>query len=288
MTSMFQWLTAVMLLAARETPEAAISSTAAGEFAAGERAFAAGDYLHAAESFERAYELSPHPDAMWNVARSWERTGELARAANAYDLYLRTAPPGARDREQAIAALRAAAARVGRLEIQAPDLSDVRVDDRPARGRNVYVNPGVHTVSGRRQDNESQRVSLTVSVSGGQITSVVLDPTINAATAMPTMRTAAPDSAATPVLTAVATPARDRSGALGLATWISAGATALGTAATVISGLDTRRARDAFDRAPTQHGLDEGRAKQLRTNILLASSAVLLVATAVFWWLDHR
>ena len=43
--------------------------TAAKEFAAGERAFSAGDYRRAAESFEAAYRASPHHAPLWNAAR---------------------------------------------------------------------------------------------------------------------------------------------------------------------------------------------------------------------------
>ena len=67
---------------------------AAKEFAAGERAFSAGDYRRAAESFEAAYRASPHHAPLWNAARSCLRSGQDVRAANLLERYLRIAPAG--------------------------------------------------------------------------------------------------------------------------------------------------------------------------------------------------
>src|SRR5579883_1186046 len=80
---------------------------AARDFAEGDRAFKDGDFRHAAESYERAYQRVPHYSALWNAARSWDHAGEPSRAANLYARYLREAPPRARDRNSAQRLLRA-------------------------------------------------------------------------------------------------------------------------------------------------------------------------------------
>ena len=78
---------------------------AADHFAEGERAFSRGDFAKAGEAFEAAYAAKPHEAALWNAARSWEHAAELARAANLYRRYLRTAPDSAPDTKRAAAAL---------------------------------------------------------------------------------------------------------------------------------------------------------------------------------------
>jgi hypothetical protein len=65
-------------------------------------------------------------------------------------------------------------------------------------------------------------------------------------------------------------------------TWffVGGGVTAVLLGVTVWSGLDTNKARDEFDQNPTQDGLDSGRSKQTRTNVLLVGTALAGVTTA--------
>ena len=93
------------LVAAPAVAASATDKQAAKSFHDGEKAFAAGDYRKAAESFEAAYKAKPHHAPLWNAARSWEKAGEPVRAANLLEKYLQEAPAGARDRDQATAAL---------------------------------------------------------------------------------------------------------------------------------------------------------------------------------------
>lgn len=57
-------------------------------FAQAEAAFSAGDWRAAAEGFTEANELLPHPHAVFNAARSWERAGEVPRAIEQYARYV--------------------------------------------------------------------------------------------------------------------------------------------------------------------------------------------------------
>jgi hypothetical protein len=72
------------------------------------------------------------------------------------------------------------------------------------------------------------------------------------------------------------------------------GATTLVLASvTLWSGLDTTKAHDAYVAAPTKEGWDNGRSKQLRTNILIGATAAAGVTTAliaIFWtkWHDEE
>src|SRR5262249_17315843 len=108
--------------------ERATANAAARHFERAEKAFKLNDFAGAAKAFEDAYRASPHPDALWNAARSWERAGDLARAANLYAEYLRVADTDARDRGNVERLLSALASRLGRLEIVAPPGGQVWVD----------------------------------------------------------------------------------------------------------------------------------------------------------------
>jgi hypothetical protein len=56
--------------------------------------------------------------------------------------------------------------------------------------------------------------------------------------------------------------------------------------ATIGSAVDTRRARDAFQLAPSEQALASGRSKELRTNVLLAvTGGMALVTAATALWL---
>jgi tetratricopeptide (TPR) repeat protein len=61
---------------------------AAALFQRGESAQAEGRYRDAIADFEEAYALLPHPNALFNIAVSYERLGEDARAADYYQRYL--------------------------------------------------------------------------------------------------------------------------------------------------------------------------------------------------------
>jgi hypothetical protein len=280
---------------------------AAALFADGERAFAAGDFLHAGEAFEAAYRTAPHHAALWNAARAWQRAGERARSANLYVRYLREAPPDAPDRNGATAALRELGERLGRIEIFAPAATDVTIDDHPADAAGPYVNPGTHVVRGRIGERVVQRAPV---VDAGAVVSVALivEEPKPAATAAPAAAPTAPATALRPTVERATTApgagdARrappERAGTRwGPPLVIAGGAlTAISGGVLLWSGIDTLNAKSAFDRLPagthTQGVIDDGRAKQDRTNVLVGVTAGLSVLTAAgaIWlleWGPHR
>jgi len=62
-------------------------------FEAGTRAFEVGDYALAAEEFRAAYEITPHPDLLFNIYSALERQGDIPGAAEALETYLRDGDP---------------------------------------------------------------------------------------------------------------------------------------------------------------------------------------------------
>lgn len=66
---------------------------ARAHFEEGSRAFDVGDYSRAATEFRAAYELTEHPDLLFNIYSALERHGDLAEAADALEGYLSAGDP---------------------------------------------------------------------------------------------------------------------------------------------------------------------------------------------------
>jgi hypothetical protein len=273
----------VALATSLEVPFARADSTetsiedrrqAAADFSEGDQAFKDGDYRHAAESYERAYARVPHYSALWNAARSWHRTGELARAANLYARYLREAPPTTRDRNLAQSAMNELAERLARIQIQSADVKDIQVDGQPAALETVFVTPGQHVIAGRSRDGRPVRETKTVAA--GDVVSVAL------------VVPQAPEAR-----TVVEPPPAEvsRRGVPPVVVYVGGAAALALTGVTVWSGIDTLQQKDSFDKNPTQTNLDAGREKELRTNVLIGASAgmaALTALTAIFFVRWHK
>jgi hypothetical protein len=265
---------------------------AARRFQEGTRAFDAGDYTRAGDAFEQAYALAPHEDPLWNAARAWHRAGDLARAANLYARYLREAPPNARDRGGATAALAQLAPKLGRIHIQmASGVEAPRLDGVPIEGRVVYAVPGGHVVqaTGAQGPLESRQT-----IEAGGAVSVVLAPPATAVGGVPghTPGDHAAGGASPPLPPPrppdAARTARTLSGWSPVVVLVGSVATLAAVGFTIGSGVDTMNALHRFDSAPSAQGLDDGRAKQTRTNVALGASIGLaaLTAVAALWLVD--
>lgn len=246
-------------------PEA--DRTAARHFTDGQKAFAAGDYPHAADEFEAAYRDKPHYAPLWNAARSWQRAGDDVRAANLYARYLREAPPDAPDRDQATAALRALAARMGRIEPHASGVDKLELDGKRVDAPVVYVVPGEHVAEA---DDKGKRVRKVVTVGVGQQVSVTLAPEPVAPLVGPPRKSEQPVA-----------PEPSRKPLPPIVTVIGGVLTAAAGGLTLVAALDTKKKRDAFPDDRTQVRLDEAFASQTRTNVLLGTTIGLGVITGV-------
>ncbi|HEX7664116.1 MAG TPA: tetratricopeptide repeat protein, partial [Polyangiaceae bacterium] len=262
-----------------QTPNATTPGATSGDpkaagaaFMEGQRAYKKGDYRHAADSFEKAYQLYPKLPALWNAARAWQDAGELTRAANLYSKYLSLAPPSAPDRDRAIKALNQLNEKLARADVHARDFQNVQLDGAAIEGLEnapdhtlvVYVNPGEHVVTGTKDGTSAKN---TASIAPGAIVSMVLSLDEKAPP---------PPPPPTPVVV------DDRFH--GLPPWvllIGGGLTAVSLGVTIWSGLDTNSARSDFDASPTQQKLDDGRGKETRTNVLIGVTAGVAVLTGV-------
>jgi tetratricopeptide (TPR) repeat protein len=66
---------------------------ARAHFEEGSRAFEVGDYARSAEEFRAAYEITHHPDLLFNMYSALERQGDTLAAADALEAYLRDGAP---------------------------------------------------------------------------------------------------------------------------------------------------------------------------------------------------
>ncbi len=79
--------------AAQDADDEPATAEARARFEEGTRAFDVGDYARAAAEFRAAYEITEHPDLLFNVYSALERQGDTAGAADALEGYLSAGGP---------------------------------------------------------------------------------------------------------------------------------------------------------------------------------------------------
>jgi hypothetical protein len=284
-------LAPLALAQVRPAPPAASESRkeAARKFEEGMRAFDAGDFTRAGEAFEAAYVLAPHEDPLWNAARAWHKAGELARAANLYARYLREAPPNARDRASATAALGQLANKLARIEIQLGEgVEDARVDGAPVEGLVVYVVPGTHVLRARSPHGDLENRQT---LDAGARVSVLLAPSSPPPPPAPPPVAPPPPALPPPAPRAhEEAPPPTSSGWSPIVVAVEGGVTLVLTAFAVWSGLETLSTLRSFEATPTQASLDTGRAEEVRTNVLIGAAIGGAAVTAITaaWLVDWR
>ncbi len=257
-----------------DTPaiSAADKKRAAARFRDGENAFKKHDYTGAAAAFEEANQIAPHPAALFNAARALEKAGELARAANLCARYLKDAPEKDKRRTSANAMLAELRPKLGRIAVGGGG-QDVAIDGVVVELDETHVDPGDHVVTASFAGRVVER---TVTVVAGSLERITLE--------APKPVSAMDSTQAEPEPDFVRDDPQKEAETKPLSPtyfWVGAGATAVLAGVTVWSGLDTNSAREQFDESPSQSGLDDGRSKQTRTNVLLGATAVVGTLTAV-------
>lgn len=268
-------------------------------FEEGTRAFEQGDFTAAAAAFQLALSERPHPVIRFNLGLSFARLGRPTAAIE--QLKLVQADP------QADKDLRSRAEREERSATQAltrvtfrlsdPTRESVELDGaavRLAERGELAIDPGSHRVrvisgSSVVLDQEldlapGERVELRVGERSRRIDVVVVPDAVH-----PKPASKAP-SPPPPV------PRKPTHRQLS-PTWVyaGAGATLALTGLTVWSGLDTKSAFSDYERdlpklnqAEADERVQNGHARELRTNLLLAGSIVCGAGTAVLaiWFVD--
>jgi len=104
------WIAVVVVIVASSQ---AFAQTPKDEFAAGQKAYAAKDYLGAAKHFVTAYALEPDPAYLFNIAQAYRLGDDCKSAAEYYQRYLDSAqdPPNADEVRARLTEQRACAAK---------------------------------------------------------------------------------------------------------------------------------------------------------------------------------
>lgn len=246
------------------------------QFLLGKQAFEAKRYADAAQNFEAAGAYKPHPVTFYTAAVAWELAGRPDRAADAFARAVEPSPQGAlKDDEgkKARERLSALEGTLGTVTVTAPDGWKVQLDGNtevgaPAR---LHGRPGLRTLVYRAPGKAVEKKELTLE--GGQKVAVSLpepppqivkEPEPEKTTPKPS--TTAPPAAAEDTVVAVRKSA-------GL---VLAGVGAAGLVSSLIIWGQAQGAKDVYDQAPTQQGLDHGQSLEKWTNITLIGGGILL------------
>ena len=271
------------LAAAQEgrDPPAGDVSAAAAAFQEGQRLQLAREHARAAEFFEIADQASPSPAALRSAIRSHQAAGHATRAAT---LALRARDRDAADPQSvqlAAAVLAEAGPRLTRVHVTCSPACAVTVDRLAVGGaaqesHTFFVEPGARTLETRWANRGTRSRSLECAA--GQSVELSLD--------APPPEAPAVTPAPTPVLVVAPPPPPPVARPAGrplppVVFWVGLAATAVSGGVLVWSGLDTLSARDAYVQRPSEAGYLDGAGRETRTDVLIATTAVLGVATAV-------
>ncbi len=148
---------------------------AAEAFALGQQAESQGDWRAAIDSYERAYQLSPHPSVLFNIGNSYERLAEYRTAARYFLRYVEDSPT-ADDRDDVLARVRRLREQPSKVSVECrQDAVTVHVDGEPSGGCPLELDlpAGQHRMMAERSGERSP--TQTIVVEYGEPRSVTLD-----------------------------------------------------------------------------------------------------------------
>lgn len=170
---------AVASLARAQAPEDPKVRAARGHFQAGQVYFQQGDFRRALVEFQKAARDVDLPALDYDIARSWDRLGDAARAVERYERYLARAGD-AEDRAQVAARVRELRPLVGTITIAskvagAAVTLDGEAIEATRLGQPLRVTSGAHTLAASKDGHLTRTVE--VRVAGEQSVTVEVDPT---------------------------------------------------------------------------------------------------------------
>ncbi len=247
---------------------------AAARFKEGEALFQKHAYAEAAQAFEEANSIAPHPAVLINAINAWAMAGQPARAATLCQKLIADPEADEKSKEEARSRLADLQGKIGKLNIRGAQIKNLTLDGKAVEAGEVIVDPGDHLIEA---EVEGKAVQRKVSVVAGSSQQILLD----------APKEKAPEAAPTASAPAAATgeiQVEPRKGLSPVVVYVG-GAITLGLlGATVWSGLDTVKAREDFDKkaVKTEADKEAGLAKQTRTNVMIGATAVVgLLTTGV-------
>jgi hypothetical protein len=131
-----------------------------------------GRYAEALACFQRAYVLWDSPKILLNIATTLRALGQNAQAATAYARYLETVAPDDPRRGEVTQALQDVRAQLGRIvSSNLQGVARLWIDDvemAAVAGREVWVQPGGHTLVAERTSGSRQTLRIRVAAGGVQ------------------------------------------------------------------------------------------------------------------------
>lgn len=271
-------LTLVLLFglpdAAAAQPSAADRAAAAQAYDRASAAYLARQYGRAASLFETAYRVMPNATALLQAARAHQLAEHPARAATlAHRLRERFELPASADDEMA-ELLSTTTPTLVRVELEADGEESWEVDGALQDGedRVVFLPPGEHTVT---VTFATGAVELAASGDAGAVTPLRAE----APPAPPEPEVAEPALVAASA--ASGQPADDGGG---VEPWLFvslASATAVAAGFLIAFGVDAWSGLAEYEADPSREGLEDGQARELRTNIMFGVTGGLAVAALI-------
>jgi hypothetical protein len=245
-----------------------VAERAAAAYDQGTEAYRAGRFEQAAERFEQAYALAPAPEALVQAMRSHARAGHSLRALTLASMMVERYPDDENGDRFARPLLRELGARYVRIEAICVGCS-VWVDGTRKESSFFYVEPGTEHVVEARFPNWTVRE--TVREPAGVRRTMEFEAPSRVEEVIPVP---------TPVVATDEAPS-ETNGWSSVVFWSGVGVTAALAGVTIWSGVDTVEGANEYERMPTQALLDDGRARELRTNVLIGVTAGVAVGTAL-------
>ncbi len=246
-------------------PTALEKLAAAKKFRSAESAYAKKDFARAALEFEESYAIVPHPDALLNAIVAWESAGNALAAAKACQRLKRDSPMTA-NAQTAEEKLKGLLTRLAQINISVVgEASQLQIDAIAVETGVSIVEPGEHLITaGLAGQPFEKRVNVGP---GGTLDVVVQPDPVQPGGQLPKAPGGPTSQWEPPLHTAFFTSAATLTVASG--------------ALLIWSGIDTLQTKSVFDQAPSQGLYDEGRAKEVRTNVLIGTTSVLAALTIV-------
>jgi len=252
-------------------------------FERGRLRFDAGDFESAVGEFEKAYQISPHPAVLINIALCYERAGRIPEAVTALREYFKK--PGASDQEQGLRSrLTELESRIGELQVACREVACAIFIDGEPRGEGsvrALVYPGKHRVEARFLDRPVARMDTEV-IAGKQVEIELVIPA-------PLPPAALPPAGLAVVAHERAGPGPARAPARqGIPFWMAIGMTGASGISAIVFGVRTLQDQERFRDSQRQDASlkERGEQDRLLCNVFVGLTAVS-AGTAAYFGLRH-
>lgn len=241
-------------------------------------AFEAKDYQGAAEAFREAYRNKPHPATRYNEALAWDKGGELARAADAYEAALEAEGLDAGRTEAARTRLAALKQQLAYVSVENPIGGTVTSEqiDNAAIPVRFHLAPGSHDIVVKQPSGATTQRKL--SLRAGTTTILAIDAEKDVVTSTPKQTMEEPRTAPDKPPPAPTPRPEADAGCSSCSTWgwVALGGAVAAAGAGAYFGVRTLSARDDFEASNKTDADAHDRAVQSRTltNVAFGVAAV--------------